>query len=271
MSVQPAAGPADQLQRAAEVLFKNWILAVPTAVASLAIGVIFFVGLISLAATLFIGHAAAGGLGSLAGLGTGGLILAVLLLVGFLVLILAQAMVILAAEDAWAGRPVDLMASLNAVMARLPDLIVAFVICALILIVACALCAVLIGFVLVPVAGFFLIYAIPAVVIGRERGVAAVQSSFRLARENVGPTFIAFIGIVVASIIAAILTGITSHILLINFVVSAVIGGLAAAYSALVSARFYDIVRGAIPASGTTFAPQAPAPPPDSGPPTVIR
>ncbi len=272
MSVQPAAGPFDQLQRAAEVLSKNWILALPTAIASLAVSVILVLGVFSLAAALFVGHAAAGGLGSLAGLGTGGLILAVLLLLGLLLVVVSQAIVIHAAEDAWQGRPVDLAASLTAIMGRLPDLIVAFIISALILIVTLALCAVLIGFPLVFVAWFFLMYVTPAVIIGREGGVAAVQSSFRLARQNVGTSFIAFIGIVGASLAAAILNSIVSHIPLINFVAAFAIGGLAAAYSALVSARFYDIVRGAVPLSaGAAFAPQPPPPPPDSGPPTVIR
>jgi len=271
MSVQPVSGP-DQLQRAAEVLSKNWILALPTAVASLVLALIVILGVVSLAATIFIGHAAGGGLGSLAGFGTGGLILGVLVLIGFLLIAISQAIVIHASEDAWQGRPVNLAASLNAVLGRMPDLVVAYVISALIMLVTLALCFVVIGFPLVFVAIFFLVYAIPAVVIGREGGVAAVQSSFRLARQDVGTTFIAFIGIVGVSLVAAVLNSIVSHIPLINFVAAFAIGGLATAYSALVSARFYDIVRGAVPLStGATFAPQPPPPPPDSGPPTVIR
>ena len=47
MSVQPVSSPADQLQRAAEVLSKNWILALPTAIASLILGIVMVVAVIS--------------------------------------------------------------------------------------------------------------------------------------------------------------------------------------------------------------------------------
>jgi hypothetical protein len=271
-SVQPVSGPADQLQRAAEVLSKNWILALPTAIASLVLGMILVLGVVSVATATFVGRQAGGGAGMWAGLGSSAIIAAVLAFAGFLLVIFSQAIVIHASEDAWEGRPVNLGASLAATVSRLPDLIVAYIISALILLVAIMLCAVVIGFPLVFVAIYFLMYVVPAVVIGRESGTTAISTSFRLASHNVGPSLIAFAGIVGASIVAFILTGITSHIPLINFIVSFAIGGLAAAYTALVSDRFYDLLRGTVPlvtATPTGSAP--PPPPPDSGPPTVIR
>jgi hypothetical protein len=272
MSVQPVSSPADQLQRAAEVLSKNWILALPTAIASLVLGIVMVVGVVSVATAIFVGRAAGGGAGMWAGLGTSALIAIALAFVGFLLVIFSQAMVIHASEDAWEGRPVNLGASLAATLARLPDLLVAYIISALIMLVALALCAVVIGFPLVFVGIYFLMYVIPAVMIGGESGTAAISTSFRLASRNVGPSLIAFAGIVGSLIVASFLTGITHHIPLINLVVSFAAGGLAAAYTALVSDRFYDLLRGGVPfvtATPTGSAP--PPPPPDSGPPTVIR
>src|SRR5271165_5162594 len=150
MSVQPASAPWDQLQRAAEVLSKNWILALPTAVASLILSLILVLGVFSAAAALFIGHAAAGNPGMWAGAGMSLLTFGALALAGFLIVVIAQAIVMDASEDAWEGRPVDLGRSLGATSARIPNLIVAFIISALILVVSAALCAALIGFALIP-------------------------------------------------------------------------------------------------------------------------
>jgi hypothetical protein len=271
MSVQPASSPVDQLQRAAEVLSKNWILALPTAIASLLFGVILVVGVLSMAAALFVGHAAAGGLGAVAGLGTGALIVAVLAIIGLLLLIFAQAIVISASEDAWQGRPVNLGASLALAGARLPDLVVAFIISALIMIVPIALCFVFIGVPLVLVGAYFLMYVTPAVMIGRENGTGAVSTSFRIASQNVGPSLIAFAGIVGAAIVASIAEGITAHIPIVHFIVWFAVGGLTAAYAALLTARFYDMLRGSVPLAATAGGYVPPPPPPDSGPPTVIR
>jgi len=273
MSVQPVSSPADQLQRAAEVLSKNWILALPTAIASLVLGIVMVLAVVSVVTAAVVGRAAGGGAGMWAGLGTSALIALVLAFAGLLLVIFSQAIVIHASEDAWEGRPVNLGASLAATLARLPDLFVAYIISALIMLVAIVLCFAVIGFPLVFVGIYFLMYVIPAVMIGGESGTAAISTSFRLASRNVGPSLIAFAGIVGALIVASFLTGITSHIPLINLVVSFAVGGLAAAYSALVSDRFYDMLRGTVPLVAATPFGSAPPPPPppDSGPPTVIR
>jgi hypothetical protein len=114
-------------------------------------------------------------------------------------------------------------------------------------------------------------FVTPAVMIGRESGTGAVSTSFRIASQNVGPSLIAFVGIVGASIVASFANAIAAHIPIVNFIVSFAVGGLAAAYSALVMARFYDMLRGGVPRAAAAAGYAPPPPPPDSGPPTVIR
>ncbi len=272
MSVQPASSPADELQRAADVLGKNLIIALPPAIASLLLGIVVVVGVISTVAAIVVGHAAAGPAGTLAGIGFGALIIGLLTIVCVFLVIFAQAIVIRAAEDAWQGRRIDLGASLGAVLSRLPDLLVAFFIS---LAIVLALCITVIGIPLVLVAAYFLMYVTAAVVNGGESGIGAISTSFRIAKDNFGPSIVAFIGIVVAAIVGNVANGLVSHVPLVNFIVWFVVGGLTAAYSALVSARFYDLLRGPAPFAASTasgMAPPPPMPPASSGgPPTIIR
>src|SRR5271170_2808284 len=122
---QPAPGPADELQLAGEVLVKYWILAVPTAVASLCVSIAVVFGVLSVIATTIFGHFAGGHVGTAVGLGTG-------LIVGFsfffaalVALFVAQAVVIRAGDAAFAGLQPNLSSAFGGVITRLPDLVVA--------------------------------------------------------------------------------------------------------------------------------------------------
>jgi hypothetical protein len=49
---------------------------------------------------------------------------------------------------------------------------------------------------------------------------------------------------VIVAIIGQVVTSVVGHVPFLNFVAAFLIGGFTAAYSALVSARFYDVLGG---------------------------
>jgi hypothetical protein len=241
---------AGELQRAAELLFKNWALAIPTAVVSLAISITFFVVVASAVATVFAGGLAGGHLGAgLAALFAAAPLLLIFIAASAVLFVLAQAVVVRAAEDVWEGRPLDLSVSLAAVTGRIVPLVGALVLSILVLLIPIALSAFLIGIPLVLIGAYFLMYVIPAVVLGGESASGALSASFAIAKENVGPSIIAFVGILVAGIVGSVANSIFSHVPLLNFLVAFAVGGLTSAYTALVASRFYTLLRpGAPPA-----------------------
>lgn len=253
MVKSPIDAPAE-LQRAAELLFKNWMLAVPTALASLIIGIlaIFAFGTViasALAGGVIAGRAGAGIATVLAALP----LLALYLVIAGVLTILAQAVVIHAAEDAWEGRPLDFGRSFTVAVGRLVPLIGAFILVGLVLIIPAALMIVFIGFLLLLVVGFFLMYVLPAVVLGDQGPAGALTESYRIVRENIMPSLIAFIGIVVAAAIGGIVNGLLHHGAILSLLGSLIVGGFVSAYIALVAARFYILLR-----EQTSVAVQAP-------------
>ncbi|MGP6158531.1 MAG: hypothetical protein ACLPYS_13685 [Vulcanimicrobiaceae bacterium] len=240
MNLTPAISPADELQRAAEVLSKNWILAAPTAIASLLLSIVMLFVVVSAVGTTLLGGVVGGHAGAAAGIGTALLFGGICSIVGLCLVLLAQAVVIHASEDAWHGRRPNLGASLSAVLGRLPDLLIAALLMALII---GALCMTVIGIPFVLVAGYFFIYVTPAVILGRESATRALGTSFRLARSRVGESVVAFIGLIAAAIVGVIANSLVSHIPLVNLLTAFAVGGLTSAYAALVQARFYDRLR----------------------------
>jgi hypothetical protein len=266
MVARPTIDSGTELQRAFDILVKNWILALPTAIASLA-ALFFVVFLVAslVASAVGIGVGSEGrhlGLGAaLFGAGTfaalGGFIALVVLSM------LAQAVVVHGAEEAWLGRPVDLVASLGIAIARLPALIVSGLAIMLIMIVPIALSAVLIGIPLVVIVGFFLIYVLPAIVIGNESGISAIGTSFRLAKENFAPSAVAAIAIVLSLALGQAINVSLGHIPVIGWLAAFVVGGFSSAYGALVAARFYTLLTGSAAPSITNVytAPTISGPP----------
>lgn len=265
MVARPAFDSGTELQRAFDILVKNWILALPTAVASLAS--LFFVAFLvaSLVASVVgIGVGSEGrhlGLGAaLFGAGTfaalGGFV-AILILST-----LAQAVVVHGAEEAWSGRPVDLAASFGVAIARLPALVVAGIAVMLIMLIPLALSFVVIGIPLVMLAGFFLIYVLPAIVIGNEGGIAAIGTSFRLTKNNVGPSALAAIAMILAVGVAQVINVSLGHVPVIGWLAAFLVGGFSSAYAALVAARFYTLLIGtAQPSAQSVYAAPMPGPP----------
>ncbi len=260
----PAFSPADELQRDAELLLKHWVLAIPTAVASLVVVLIVFLSLLSAIATTAAGYATGGHTGTAIGLGTGLLIGAGLFLLGSLGLYVAQAMVVAASPSVLADQPPDLGTALRVTLARLSDLSVAGIACFALAIVPLALCIVLIGFPLLIVLGYFLMYVVPAVVVGGEGGIDAIKTSFRITTTRVGESLIGWLGMILAIVAGSIANTLVVHIPILNLVAGFAIGGFTSAYSAMLGVSFY---------LGLKDAPAVQPPPPATygGPPSIIR
>lgn len=272
--------PASELQRAAELLVKYWVLAVPTAVASLIFAVIVVLSVLGVVVTTIAGGAAAGHAGTAAGLGSGILLALVLFFLGIVALYVAAAMVTAEAPAVLEDRPPDLAAGLAKTLQRLPDLIVAMLATFALALIPLVLCFVLIGIPLLFVLGYFLMYVPAAVIVGNEGGLAAIRTSFRITTQRVGESVICWLGCFIAMIANAVANSILVHIPLINFVAAFAIGGFTSAYTALITVRFYVALRDLPPPQAGVPSPQAGVQPPSSGepppagyggPPTVIR
>ncbi len=237
-----------ELQNALSVLFKNWVLAVPTALVSLVAAVL---ALFVLAATF--APLMAGGMmpnssdpsAALRMLATAGPAFAIFIVVIILLGLVAQAVVIGGAEHVWHGQAPDLAGGIGKAMSKLPSLLGLF----LIAIVLGAICSVLVialglGIILGLAMLFFFMYTLPAIVVGNEGVFAALGTSARLVRANIGPSLIAFLGIVVIYIISTIVLSLFNHIAFLAVIANLVIGGLTSAYVTLVTVRFYDLLRG---------------------------
>lgn len=248
-----------ELQNTFSLLFKNWTLAVPTAVVSL-IAASFFVFMLAGAFAAFAGAGAMGAMNPQAALS---LIASsgVMLLIGFIVIVLlsllANAIVVAAAENVWHGGNPDLADGFSKGLSKLPQLLVLFLIGAVIGFFVVLLMFVLIGIPIAIILGFFFMYTLPAIVVGNRGTIEAMRESWNLVRANFGPSAMAFLGVVVVNIIGAIIRNLFHAIPLLTVIVWFVVGGLIAAYSALVAVRFYDLLRspGAAPATISTTGP----------------
>jgi len=278
MISRAAFNPADELQRCVEMLVKYWILAVPPALASLAIVLVTFATLLTLIGSTVAGaliggpHAGEGagvGFGFAALLGLAGVML------GFVALNVSQAVTMHASLDAYADRMPDLQASLRAVLPRLGDLSVSMLLCFLLLFVPAVLCLVLIGIPILIVAVYFLLYVQAAVVLGGETATDAIGTSIRIGRTHVGHTLVLVLGAIGALLVGTVVNGIAVHLPLVNVVVGFVVGGFTSAFVAMASARFYVVLRDAPPEPAFAAAPPPIAPDPGAdgfgGGPTIIR
>jgi hypothetical protein len=180
-------------------------------------------------------------LGALVGLGSLSLLLVLPLLL--LLAFVANALTVVAAEDAWEGRAPDFGRAFGVVLRKLPDLLVAGIAIFLLAIVPAILSLVGIGLVLLLVLGYLTMYALPAIVLGGESGLGALSASYRLVRSDWGTSAIVYavmLGVVLAGQIA---NALMIHLPLVNFVASFAIGGFTTAYTALIAARFYALQR----------------------------
>jgi hypothetical protein len=243
----PAFNPANELQRDAELLVKYWVLAIPTAVASLVMVLIVILSVLSVVGTGLAGYAAGGHTGTALGLGSGILIAVALLVAGAVILYVAQAMSMAASPAVLADQPPNLGTALRVTLARLPDLTVASLACFALAIVPLALSIVLIGLPLLVILGYFLMYVLPAVIVGGEGGIEAIKTSFRITTTRVGESLIGWLGMILALVAGSIANTLVVHIPIVNLIAGFAIGGFTSAYAALLGVSFYLGLRGAAP------------------------
>jgi hypothetical protein len=237
-----------ELQNALMVLFKNWVLAIPTALVSVIAAIFaFFVLAATLAPLIASGMTpnSTNPSAALSMLAAAGPAFGIFVIVIVLLSLLAQAVVIGGAEHVWHGQPADLAGGIGKALSKLPSLFGLFLVAA----VLGTICSVLVialglGIILGIVLLFFFMYTLPAIVIGNEGVFAALGTSARLVRANIGPSLIAFLGIIVIYIISTIIISLFNHVAVLAVVANLIIGGLTSAYVTLVTVRFYDLLRG---------------------------
>jgi hypothetical protein len=243
-----------EMQNAFSVLFKNWVLAVPTALVAVIAGLLAIVMFAGTMAALLASGALSGSdqMAALAALRAAIPSIGLFLVIVVLLQLLAQAIVIAGAERVWHGEPADLAHGFSRAFAKLPTLF-AFFLIAFIAIVFCTV-LIIIGWILGVVLAFLFMYTLPAIVVGNEGVGNAFGTSYRLVRANMNPSLITFLGIIVVSIVGGVITQIFSHVAVLGLVVQLIVGGLSSAFVALILVRMYDLLRGAgAPAvTGTT-------------------
>ncbi len=242
-----------ELQTAFQVLKNNWILALPTAVASL-VAIVFLTTVVAAAGLSVLGAGALSGHpgGAATVLGAGGLAVFGGFVLIILISIVAHAAVIAAAEDAWRGQPPNLARGVSCAIAKLPNLFVAGLLIMIPAIIFGVLSVFLIGIPLLLALGFVMMYVVPGIVVGPESGVSSLGASWRLATQNITPSIIAFVGIAVAYVVQMIVSAILGHIPILGWIIGFLVGGLTSAFAALVSVRFYDLLRGTAPSATVT-------------------
>lgn len=217
MAIRQVDVPAE-LQAAAEMLCVRWTLALPTAIASLALATaISFGGVMRSPPVMVVGLA---------------------LVVGS-----AQSVVVAAAEDAWKGGSADLRHALRRTVAKAPTLLALFTLVVLLALIPFSLSFVLIGTPLILVLAFVLMFALPAAIVGGESASGAIAASFRLTRAHLTPGLAAFVAILVAMALGRIVSGALLRIPFVGVYATFVVGGFTSAYAALVAVRFYELLR----------------------------
>jgi hypothetical protein len=226
-----------EIQNAFQILTKNWQLAIPTAVSSLIATIYVFTVLGAALAAVGLG-AMGGRAGILGGLGAFSGITVIGIILVALVSIIASAMVMASSQDAWSGRPLDMSRSFGRALACLVNIIIAGIVICLMLLVATIIPV--LGWLVV---GFLVMYTLPAIVVGNAGAIDAIGQSFKLTTGNFGPSIVAFLGVVLALVVGGIVNNIFVHVFGLNFIISIIVGGFTSAFAALVSVRFYDLLR----------------------------
>jgi hypothetical protein len=244
--------PIAELQNAFTVLTKNLTLAAIPTIAFVIVGGIFVLVLLATGASAVIATGMNDPGALFAAIGGAALGIGIALIFSIIVILIAQAAVIAASQAVWEGRSADLGSGLSQAMSRAGDLLLAGFVLAIICV---ALSWTFVGpLVLV----FFMIYIGPAIVVGGESAFTAMGTSWRMSTQNFGPTFAAFAGALVVSVLGGIVNAIIGHVPIIGWIAGLLVCGFTTAYGALVSVRFYNLLRGA----GAPLPVVAPPPPP---------
>jgi uncharacterized protein involved in cysteine biosynthesis len=227
MSNGGSASIVDHFRAGLEILKQYPVMVVPPLAAQ---AIVFVLAL------LFVGGAATavalGGGAGLAGAFLGAFVLA---MVGALLSLVSSAVTILMARDALAGREPAIGDALGAVTARLGDVVIASVLVTVIVSFGLLL-------LVVPglIAGFFLVFTLPAVLLDGRGSVEALKQSASLVLANVGAVVGLVIGVIVAGVAVMIVSAILGRVPILGQLVSAVLGGLFLAYLTVVAVRLYQ-------------------------------
>jgi len=201
-------------------LRENPILAVPSLVALLIVALLNLLLMGSAMGVMGRPGLGMGSLGAFAGTAVLSIGLSILLSM------LAGGMTVAMAHDALAGGSPSLGAGLAATQRRLGDLVVASILASVVLVV---------GFMLffVPglVAAFFLLFTLPAVMVGGVGGVASLGASVRLVSARLGETVILAVGLLVIGLVVGVVGMLFRFVPVLGFLVALILQAALAGYA----------------------------------------
>jgi len=159
----------------------------------------------------------------------------VFIAVSMLVNLISSAVVVVMAKDALGAREPSMGDAFAAVMARLTDVVVASVLFAVIVGVASI-------FLVIPgiIAGFFLMFTLPAVLLDNVGAIDGLKRSATLVKNNLGPVLGLVIGVIVAAVIMVIASMILGVVPVIGQLASMLLAGAFFAYLTVVAVRVYQ-------------------------------
>lgn len=193
---------------------------------------LFFGGAATMIAVGGLTGRGAGVAGALLG---GAFLFLVFFAVSMLVILVSSAVVVVMAKDALGAREPSMGDAFAAVMARVTDVVVASVLFALIVGIASI-------FFVIPgiIAGFFLMFTLPAVLLDNLGAIDGLKRSATLVKDNLGPVLGLVIGVIVVVVIMAIVSMILGVIPLIGQLASMLLAGAFFAYLTVVAVRVYQ-------------------------------
>ncbi|HSE94796.1 MAG TPA: hypothetical protein VLD61_02840 [Methylomirabilota bacterium] len=173
-----------------------------------------------------------GSVAGLAGLIAGAILLTLL---SFLLSLIASSLVVVMAREALAAREPTIGPALDAVMSRFLDVVLISIL--LVVIIGLGML-----FLVLPglVAAFFLVFALPAVLLDGSRATEALGRSARLVRANLGPVAGFFVGGLLAAVASAILSTILEVVPLLGHLAAAVLAGVFISYVTVVGVRVFQ-------------------------------
>ena len=193
---------------------------------------LFFGGAATMVAVGGLAGRGAGVAGALLG---GAFLFLLFFAVSMLVNLISSAVVVVMAKDALGAREPSMGDAFAAVMARLTDVVVASVLFAVIVGVASI-------FLVIPgiIAGFFLMFTLPAVLLDNVGAIDGLKRSATLVKNNLGPVLGLVIGVIVAAVIMVIASMILGVVPVIGQLASMLLAGAFFAYLTVVAVRVYQ-------------------------------
>jgi hypothetical protein len=203
---------------------------------AMAVGFVLKLVLLGAGAGMVVVGGAAGGVpGAAAGLLGGMMLFFVYLVLVMLINLVATAAVVVMARDALASREPVIGSAVDAVMARLSDVVIASLLVSLIVGFASL-------FLVVPglIAGFFLMFTLPAVLLDGARAIEGLRRSAILVKDNLGSVIGLVIGAIVLIVGLAIASAILSVVPFLGHLAAMLLIGAFLAYLTVVAVRVYQ-------------------------------